>query len=356
MTETSDLDQQNAYFDGLQYSDWDRGVFERWREAGLACVHVTTAIWENAHDALEEIGKWNRLFRAHSDVIFHVRTPNDVAAAGSDGRVGVVLGFQNASPFEDSLDFVQIFHALGVRIAQLTYNNQNLLGSSCYEASDSGLSRFGKLVVGEMNRVGMLVDLSHVGDRSTLDAIAVSSRPVSITHANPTWFQAHPRNKSNEITAALVENGGIIGAAPYPHLTPPDTTLEQWSAMVARLVEELGVEHVAIGSDVSEHLSDAYLDWIRMGRWTHKRDRGAGTATHPHWAPQPTWFQSPAHFPLLVEGLSSVGLSEADVAAVAGGNWRRFFGEAFAPGEDLADADDLLARFVSVRRDDSRSS
>jgi membrane dipeptidase len=343
--------QQRLIFDGLQYSDWNRGVFEGWREGGIACVHVTTVIWENARETLDEIGKWSRLFRAHDDLIFHARTPEDVANAGSDDRVGVILGFQNASPFEDSLDFVQIFHALGVRVVQLTYNNQNLLGGSCYEDSDSGLSRFGRLVVGEMNRLGMVIDLSHVGDRTALDAISVSERPVAVTHANAKWFRDHPRNKSSEVLAAVAAGGGVVGAAPYPHLTPDGTTLESWAAMVARLVEELGVEHVAIGSDVSENLSNAYLDWIRMGRWTHARDYGAGTSAHPHWAPWPSWFQGPADFVRLLEGLSKVGLSDEDVAAVAGGNWRRFFGEAFAPGDDHATADDLIGRFISVTRD-----
>jgi microsomal dipeptidase-like Zn-dependent dipeptidase len=319
--------------DALQYSNWDRSVFEQWRDGGVTCVHVTLAIWQDARTTLDEVGRWNRLLREHADLIRWVGSGADIEAAAAEGRTGVVLGFQAASPFEDDLDLVQVFHQLGVRIVQLTYNNQSLLGGSCYEQVDSGLSRFGHNVVREMNRLGMLVDLSHVGPRTSLDAIAASSRPVAITHANPSSFHAHPRNKSDEVLLALAERGGVLGLAPYPHLTPPDCSLADWCAMAARTAELIGVEHVGIGSDVSLGFDQAVLDWIRNGRWTHEMNYGAGSADKPGWLDPPEWFRGPGDFPNLRVGLAEQGFAGAEVDAILGGNWMRVFSEGFAPAE-----------------------
>jgi len=318
--------------DGLQYSRWNRESILQWHEGGLTCVHVTTVIWEHAREALSRLGTWNRLFAEHADLIRPVRDAEDIRSAAQEGRVGVILGFQNASPFEDDIDLVEIFHSLGVRIVQLTYNNQNFIGSSCYEPHDGGLSRFGRLVVRQMNRVGMLIDLSHVGDRTSLETIAESSRPVSITHANPRSFFEHPRNKPNDVLLRVAESGGVIGVAPYPRLTPPGTTLAKWSQMVLQLAELVGIDHVSIGTDFSEGWSDADLDAIRMGRWTREKDYGAAiTPEDRGWAKWPSWFRTPAEFPQLVIGLKEVAFSDSDIAKIIGGNWVRLYGQTFRP-------------------------
>jgi microsomal dipeptidase-like Zn-dependent dipeptidase len=318
--------------DALEYSRWDRSLFEQWRDGGLTCVHVTVSIWEDARATLDEIGGWNRRLREHADLLRPIDRAADLEAARVEGRTGVVLGFQNCSPFEDDLDLVQIFHQLGVRVAQLSYNNQSLLGGSCYEAADAGLSRFGRRVVAEMNRVGMLVDLSHVGARTCLDAIELSSRPVAVTHANPRSFYDHPRNKTDDVLTALAARGGVIGLAPYPHLTPDDCSLADWCTMAARTAELMGgAEHIGIGSDVSLGLDQADLDWIRMGRWTHEVDYGAGTAQQPGWLEPPEWFRGPADFPGLAGGLSGAGFSDDEVAGIMGGNFDRLFSETFEP-------------------------
>ncbi|MGH2383440.1 MAG: dipeptidase [Candidatus Limnocylindria bacterium] len=318
--------------DGLQYSNWDREVFEEMRAGGVTCAHVTLVIWEDARATLDVIGKWHRLFREHADLIVPVRSAEEIEAAKRAGRTGILFGTQNASLFEDDLALVQVFHDLGVRIVQLTYNNQNLVGSSCYEANDSGLSRYGKLVVREMNRVGMIVDCSHVGERTTLDAIEASARPIAITHANPSSIFPHRRNKSDRVLEALAERGGILGCAPYPHLTGgSEVSLEKWCEMVARTIDLMGADHVAIGSDASRKWTDEYLMWIRMGRWTHEPDYGAGTKEQAGWLPWPEFFQTPADFPNLTAGLIARGLTTDDVAKVLGGNWLRFFRDGFRP-------------------------
>lgn len=147
--------------DGLQSSNFDRQQFEDIRDGGISCVHATIVIWEDARTTLDLLGMWNRMFREHDDLIAMARTVDEVREIAATGRVAVILGFQNASPFEDDLDLVQVFWDLGIRVAQLTYNIQNHVGSSCYDPVDGGVSRFGRYVIGEMNRVGMVVDLSQ---------------------------------------------------------------------------------------------------------------------------------------------------------------------------------------------------
>ncbi len=318
--------------DGLQYSVWDREVFEEMHAGGLTAAHVTLAIWEDARETLIVLGTWRELLRAHADLIIPCTSLEDIDAARATARTGIIFGFQNTSPFEDAVGFVEEFHRLGVRIAQLTYNIQNLAGSSCYEPTDGGLSRFGRNLVREMNRVGMVVDLSHVGNQTAQDAIDVSTAPVAVTHANPSSFFAHPRNKPDDLLRSLADHGGMIGVTPYPHLVGDQVEVEQWAGMVARTVDLMGIDHVGIGSDMSRKWSDEYLMWIRMGRWTRAPDYGAGTAKQAGWAQWPAWFETPAGFPNMLAGLAKAGFSDEEVRKIVGENWRNFFARTWVSG------------------------
>ena len=317
------------FIDALHVSNWDRELFEELRAGDLMCVHVTCAIWEDTGEALQDLGRWNRKFQEHADLILPVRSGADLEFAKAKGRTGIILGFQNTSPIEDKFAFVELFHTLGVKIMQLTYNNQNLIGGSCYEPSDSGLSRFGQLIVREMNRLGMIIDLSHVGERTSLDAIEASSRPVAITHANPYSFCAHPRNKSDKVLKALAVNGGVLGCAIIPDLSGgSEVALSSWCEMIARTVDLMGIDHIGIGSDSVRKCTDETIAWMRMGRWSPVMDYDPGPAVWHRW---PEWFQTPADFPNLAAGLLKQGFHRDEVAAIMGGNWLRFFSEGFKP-------------------------
>lgn len=316
--------------DGLQINNWDREVLEEIHRGGLACVHATCAVWEDAREALSEIGRWARRFAEHADLIVPAGSVADILAAKEAGKVAIVLGFQNTSPIEDDLALVEIFSRVGVRIMQLTYNIQNLVGASCYEPNDSGLTRFGRLVIREMNCCGMLVDLSHVGERTSLDAVEASTRPVAITHANPRWFHASERNKSDDVLRAVAERGGVVGCTLYPMcLGGSGTTLHEFCAMIEQLIELIGIEHVAIGSDSARKWPDDHLAWLRNGRW-----RPEGGRESPSWPRWPDWFQTPAQFSSVALALLERGFSREHVAGVGGGNWLRLFAETFEP-EDV---------------------
>ncbi|CAN5361705.1 dipeptidase [soil metagenome] len=313
--------------DGLQINNWDRKVLQEVHEGGVTALNATCAVWGGPAETLREVAGWYELAGANSDLVVLAENPEHIRQAKRDGRIAVLLGFQNTSPFGDDYRMVEVFHRLGVRIAQLTYNIQNLVGGACYDENDSGLTTFGKIVIAEMNRVGMLVDLSHTGNRTCLDAIAASATPVSITHSNPTWFVDTPRNKPNEVIEALAARGGVIGCCLYPNVMGGEhTTRDEFCAMVARLVDQIGPDHVAIGSDCTCNWDDKFVAWLRNGRW-----RPAHSSPTPTWPAWPTWFSGPAAFPTLTEGLLATGLDDDTVIKILGENWMRLFAETMKP-------------------------
>jgi microsomal dipeptidase-like Zn-dependent dipeptidase len=319
---------KNLVFDGLQISNWDRNTLEEVRRGGVHGINATCAVWEGTLETIRNIGDWLVLQNDSPDLARLVTSASEIREAAADGVVGVVLGFQNTSPFEQDYSMVEIFHKLGVRIAQLTYNIQNYVGGSCYDPDDSGLTRFGGRIVEEMNRVGMLVDLSHVGNRTSLDAIHHSIKPVSITHANPLWFSDTPRNKPDEVMQAVVDRGGVVGACLYPNVIGgAETTREAFCDMVIRLVDQLGPDNVAIGSDSARNWDSSYVTFLRDGRWKPKQN-----VQWPEWS---AWFQSPEDFPALANALSDRGMPDEVLTRVLGENWMTLFETVFEPASKL---------------------
>ena len=326
------METDEIRIDALQAGAWDRDLFLELRAGGLTAVHVTLAFWEDARATLSQIGNWHRRFEAHSDLVMPVRTGRDIETARQLGKTGIIFGFQNASPIEDDLALVQVFHELGVRIMQLTYNNQSLIGAGCYETSDGGISRFGREVIREMNRVGMIIDLSHSAERTSREAIEASERPVAITHANPQSFHNSLRNKSDALLHALAGADGMLGFSAYPlHIGGAGTTLESFCRMIADTVEIMGIDRVGLGTDLCRNLSADYLDWMRSGRWTKEIDPGEAATPSGGWPEWPEWYGTAADFPNFARGLAAVGFDETATGKILGGNWMRFFSDGFAP-------------------------
>ena len=193
--------------DGLNVSNWESdAVFERLRAGNITAINATVATWENFVQTMAHLAVWMRRFRERHDIV-QVKETADIYAAKKLGKTGIILSFQNASPIENELDRLGLFLALGVRVIQLTYHETNLLGSGCWERNDCGLSNFGVDAVREMNRLGIVIDLSHVGPKTTMDAIEMSEQPVAITHANARSFCDHPRNKEEEASSSSPKRG-----------------------------------------------------------------------------------------------------------------------------------------------------
>ncbi|MFW8634742.1 membrane dipeptidase [Cribrihabitans pelagius] len=317
--------------DCLQYANWSEKIFRQMREGGVDAVHVTIAYHENFRETVLNIERWNRWFEQFPALIFQGRTGADVRRAKAEGRTAIFFGFQNPSPIEDDIGLVEIVHTLGARFMQLSYNNQSLLATGCYEAEDPGLTRMGREVIGEMNRVGLVVDMSHSADRSTLEAIEHSSRPIAITHANPASWAPALRNKSGEVIRALAESGGMLGFSLYPHHLKDKSacTLESFCEMVARTAETAGTRSLGIGSDLCQDHPDSVVEWMRMGRWTKRTDYGEGSAAAPGFPDMPDWFRDNRDFNRIEAGLRAVGFDAREVAGIMGENWLRFFDESF---------------------------
>ncbi|SFS04953.1 membrane dipeptidase [Yoonia litorea] len=318
--------------DGLQYANWSEKIFRQMREGGVDAVHVTIAYHETFRETVLNIEQWNRWFEQFPDLIFQGRTADDIARAKQSGRTAIFFGFQNPSPIEDDIGLVEVLHTLGARFMQLSYNNQSLLATGCYESEDPGITRMGRQVIKEMNRVGMVVDMSHSADRSTIEAAEMSERPIAITHANPHRWHPALRNKRDEVIRAVVENGGMMGFSLYPHHLrgKSDCSLEDFCRMVADIASEFGTSNFGIGSDLCQDHPDSVVTWMRTGRWTKDVDFGEGSAEQPGFPEMPNWFQDNRHFGQIAEGLARVGFDEAEVAGLMGDNWYRFFESSFS--------------------------
>lgn len=319
--------------DGLQYSNWNRTIFEQLREGGVTMVHATIVYHEQIRETLLRIAEWNRLFEQNSDLIMPVKSADDIRLAKQLGKVGVMFGAQNCSPIEDDIGMIEVMRELNLMIMQLTYNNQSLLACGCYEAEDSGVTRFGRQAIQEMNRVGMVVDMSHSGERSTLDAIEISQRPIVISHANPLSFHEAKRNKSDTVLKALGESGGLLGFSLYPfHLkNGSDCTLEDFCDMVASTADLMGVDHIGIGTDLCQDQPLSILEWMRNGRWSKQMDYGEGSKSNADWPRPLSWFRDSRDFPNLTAGLLNRGFSPDEVAKIMGRNWLNFLDDALKP-------------------------
>jgi len=320
--------------DNLQYAKWSEKVFRQMRQGGMDAVHVTICYHENFRETVANIERWNRWFELFPDLIFQGRTGDDVRLARETNRTAIFFGFQNPSPIEDDIGLVEICHTLGVRFMQLTYNNQSLLATGCYEAEDAGVTRMGKQVIQEMNRIGLVVDMSHSGERSTLEAIEISSRPIAITHANPAFWHPALRNKPDMVLKALGETKGMFGFSMYPHHLKggSDCKLESFCEMIARTAEIMGPENIGLGSDLCQDQPDNVVEWMRVGRWTKEIDFGEGSAGDAGFPAMPSWFKDNRDFANIEKGLLDFGFSEPEIAGIMGENWLRFYDANFTPG------------------------
>ncbi len=312
--------------DGLQYANWSEKIFRQLRDGGVDAIHVTIAYHENFRETVLNFEKWNRWFELHPDLIMKGQWASDIDVARETGRTAVFFGFQNPSPMEDDIGLIEILHTLGARFMQLTYNNQSLLATGAYEAYDTGITRMGRQVIKEMNRVGLVVDMSHSADRSTIEAAEISERPIVISHANPHEWAPALRNKKDDVMRAVTSNGGMFGFSVYPHHLKDKSacTLESFCEMIARTAEKYGAQHLGIGTDLCQDQPDSVVEWMRVGRWTKEIDYGEGSADNAGFPEMPRWFNDNRDFGNIRSGLLATGLNASEVDGIMGNNWYQF--------------------------------
>jgi membrane dipeptidase len=249
----------------------------------------------------------------------------DIRRAKAEGRVGIILGWQNTSGIDDDLGNLVLFRDLGVRVMQLTYNTQNLVGAGCWESRDGGLSDFGRDVVAEMNRLRILIDLSHVGPKTSDDAIRHSKAPVAYTHCCP-MLKEHARNKTDEQLRAIAKAGGFVGFASYTPFLPrgDDTTLDDCVAAMGYVINLVGEDSVGIGTDWVQDHDISFFSYLSADQ-----GRGRPTTAKPYTRvpPMPKGLETLGDFRNFIPAMERAGWSEGRIRRVLGENWLRFLGE-----------------------------
>ncbi|MFT5808316.1 MAG: membrane dipeptidase [Moritella dasanensis] len=324
---------QRIVIDGLQYCNWDREYFQTLKNSGITAVHATIIYHETARETLSRFAEWNLRFEQNADLIMPIHSVADIEKAKALGKVGIFFGAQNCSSIDDEIGLIEVMRQQGLLIMQLTYNNQSLLATGCYEKNDNGITRFGKQAIAEMNRVGMIIDMSHSAERSTLEAIDLSSRPICISHANPTFAFEALRNKSDTVIKSLAARGGLLGFSLYPFHLPNGSqcTLDDFCLMVAKTADMVGIDHLGIGSDLCLNQPQAVLEWMRNGRWSKAMDYGEGSASNSGWPDSLPWFCGSAGMENIYNGLMRYGFSESEAGQVLGENWFNFLKQGLEP-------------------------
>jgi membrane dipeptidase len=318
MQNAAELHNQSVVIDGLIIANWGRELFEDMRRGGLTAANCTVSVWEGFQGTVNNIAAFNRYYQEHADLIRPVRTTADILKAKEEGRTGVILGFQNAHAFEDQLGYVEIFKQLGVGIVQMAYNTQNLVGTGCYER-DGGLSGFGREVVAEMNRVGIMCDLSHVGAQTSKEVILESGKPVCYSHCLPAGLKDHPRNKSDEELRFIADHGGFVGVTMFaPFLKNGiNSTIDDYVEAIAYVMELVGEDSIGIGTDFTQGHDQNFFEWLTHDKGYARRLTRFGEIINPEG------IRTIGEFPNLTEALLRHGFSPRQVEKVMGGNWMR---------------------------------
>ena len=306
--------------------------FERWIAGGATVIAPTLSFpSELMRQTLTRLGEWYAKLRRHEDKLLHVLSVEDIYRAKEEKKLGVLFHFQGTTPFETDINNIEIFHRLGVRMVQLTYNVKDFVGDGCAERTDCGLSAFGVKVVGELNRLGIVVDCAHTGYQTTMDAIEASEKPVIISHGNVRAVCDNSRNLKDDTIQAIAKNGGVIGMNGYPAFVAKKARphLDDLLDHVDHIAKLVGVEHISVGIDY--FMGQAGIASDEQAKAAYEKRISAG-AWNPRDYPPPPWFfpegiEIPEKLTNLTAGLLKRGYSEAYIKMILGLNLIRVFKE-----------------------------
>ena len=296
--------------------------FQRFKDSGINVFHIAVGTGgPNAHlSTLQFIAGWNSFLANHDQWLLRVDSAADLERVKTSGKVGVLLGVQNAEHFRSPAD-VDLFHSLGQRVSQLTYNTRNLIGNGSTERRDEGISDFGASIIERMNQRGMTVDVSHCGDRTTLDAFELSQKPVLITHSNcRALVPGHPRCKTDEAIKKMAASGGVMGITSVRMFVKADepTTIEHCLDHFDHVRKLVGVEHLGVGSDIDlDGYDDMPPEENRRLRSGYKGSYGFRDKIDIEGVDHPKRMFD------LTEGLLRRKYSDKDIEGVLGGNFKR---------------------------------
>ncbi|PYF84362.1 MULTISPECIES: dipeptidase [Marinomonas] len=312
----AELHDKSIIIDGLICAKWNRELFEDMAKGKLTAANCTVSFWENFEGTVRNVVEMNQLIEANSDLLTKVYTTKDIHRAKAEGKTGVMMGFQNAHAFEDQIGYVQIFKDLGVGIVQMCYNTQNLVGTGCYER-DGGLSGYGREIVAEMNRVGMLCDLSHVGPNTAKEVIIESKQPVAYSHCLPAGLKEHPRNRTDEELKFIADNGGFVGVTMFaPFLKAGiNATVDDYVEAIQYIYNIVGEDAIGIGTDFTQGHGYDFFEYLTHDKGYARRLTRFGEIINP------LGMRTVGDFPNLTEALLKHGFSERQVQKIMGENW-----------------------------------
>jgi membrane dipeptidase len=303
-------------------ADFTTVDLQRFRDSGISVFHIATGVGgtDAYTNVLTFLGLWNGFLAHHHDSLMRIDSPQSLDEVKASKKIGVLLGIQNSQHFRTAND-VDFFHALGQRVSQLTYNSRNMIGNGSTERRDDGISDFGVSVVARMNKIGMAVDVSHCGDRTTLDAFEVSSRPVLITHSNcRALVTGHPRCKTDESIQRMAARGGVMGITGVRMFVKADepTTIEHMLDHYDHVRKLVGVQHLGLGSDMDlDGYDDLSPEEQKSMRSNYKESYGFRDKIDIEGVDHPKRVFD------LTEGLIRRGYSDSDIRGVLGDNFRR---------------------------------
>jgi membrane dipeptidase len=306
--------------DGTCPVEWWQENRDLWRRGGTSACVVTVAAWESCRDTVGLIAEMYRRIEADDGLVLATDAAH-IRDAKRDGRLAVVLQFQGTHPLEYDANLAELYARLGVRVIQLTYNVRSPAGDGCEEPEDAGLSRFGRKLVAEFNRLGILVDVSHTGLRTSLEAVEASERPVVASHSNPAGVFEHRRNIPDHLIRAIAESGGLVGINGFGPFVDASArpTLDRFIDHAAYVAELVGPEHVGIGIDYTIPATVAqYENLVAEGHWSRE------SYPPPPWS-YPTGIDDASMLPNLTARLLERGFAEDEVHGILGGNWLRVF-------------------------------
>ena len=319
----AELHRDMTVVDGLIVSNFSRAIFEDMRRGGLTAANCTCCPWEGFDATMSNVGRWKGWFGEHGDLITQVHTTADIARAKKEGKTGIALGWQNLTGIEDQIAHLKLFKDLGVGIMQIAYNTQNLVGTGCYESRDGGLSDFGHEVIAEMNRVGILCDLSHVGPKTSEDVIKASKKPVAYTHCAPAALKAHARNKTDEQLRFIVERGGFVGVTMFPPFLKrgTDSTVDDYVEAMEYVIKLCGEDQVGFGTDFTQGYGREFFDWITHDKGYARKLTEFGDIINP------AGMREIKDYPNLTGTMEKRGWKEGRIRKLMGENWVRLLKE-----------------------------
>lgn len=309
--------------DSLSIETWDEAGFAAWKKSGYTAIQTSLSN-RNLQVALNDLEEWHRRFEQHPDKLIRCAKAADIERAKREGKLAVILGFQNATIIEDRVSNLDKLYAAGTRCIQLTYNSRNLLGDGCTERTNAGLSDFGIASVEKMNELGIIVDLSHCGEQTSADGITFSRRPPAFTHTVCKALHFHPRAKPDELLRAISDRGGMTGIASLGYFVGPTpaTSLEDYLRHIDHAVKICGIDHVGIctdyqirGIEASSTRENWYVPRLTIFKPSYN-------VRWPPWIPE---LDKPERFRTVAHALAGRGYKTGDIEKILGGNWVRYF-------------------------------